>query len=133
MHSINDETFLFMNGFAGTSSVVDQVFLFITNPLMFIILASVSMWVFIIAPLTSHDSYERLNAFKKALFFLVCLFIVWSVVEFLKGFVSFPRPHEYLHGIRTLLVYGEYDSFPSLHAAFSFAIVTGKQIGRAHV
>ena len=45
MHSINVETFLFMNGFAGTSSIVDQVFLFITNPLMFIILASVSMWV----------------------------------------------------------------------------------------
>lgn len=124
MHSINTDIFFFINGYAGMSPLLDAVFLFITTPLTFLLIGGGVVWFVFIRPLVHRDPTVRLYALRDTLFFLVALFMVYAVVELLKGLVSYPRPHQFLHGIRTLIVYGDYDSFPSLHAALSFALAT---------
>lgn len=124
MHNINNELFLFFNGLIGSSSTIDTLFIFITNPLLFITLGSIGIWFVVVRPALQKDPRLRLSAIRDAGFFIFTFFVVFVLVQIIKTTISFPRPHEYFHGIRTLLVYGEYDSFPSLHASFSFALAT---------
>ncbi len=124
MHSINEQLFLAINAYAGTSSTLDSFFLFVTTPLMFIFAAGATVWVVMMRPLRARDPSVRLRALRDALFFVVTCLLVWGIVELIKGSVAFPRPHQYFYGVRTLLMYGDFDSFPSLHAAFSFALAS---------
>lgn len=122
MHNLNIQTFFFINGYAGQSVLLDKIFLFITNPLIFIMLGVTATWIIFIRPLYKKDPIERLSALRDALFFVISMAFVWFIVAMIKSVVAFPRPYQYLHGVKTLLVYGDFDSFPSLHAAFSFAL-----------
>lgn len=122
MHNSNAQLFLFITEYAGRSTTLDDFFLFVTTPLLFFIASVCTIYVVIVRPIYTKDPTARLRALKDALFFVALLALVWGVVEIIKASVAFPRPHQYFHGARTLLVYGDFDSFPSLHAAFSFAL-----------
>lgn len=122
MHNLNIQTFLFINGYAGKSILIDKIFLFITNPLIFIVLGLAALWIIIIRPLYKKDPVERLKTMRDALFFVTSMMLVWFVVSFIKSVVASPRPYQYFEGVKTLIIYGNFDSFPSLHAAFSFAL-----------
>lgn len=122
MHNNNAQLFLFITDYAGKSAALDDFFLFVTTPLIFFIASICTIYIVIVRPLYTKDPIVRLRAVKDALFFIANLLLVWGVVEIIKGAVAFPRPHQYFHGARTLLIYGDFDSFPSLHAAFSFAL-----------
>lgn len=124
MHNINEQLFLVISGYAGISATLDSFFLFVTTPLMFIIASIATVWAVMVRPLRAHDPEVRLRALRDAVFFVVSCLFVWAIVELIKGTVAFPRPHQYFYGVRTLLVYGDFDSFPSLHAAFSFALAS---------
>lgn len=122
MHNINIQTFFFITGYSGKYLLLDKIFLFVTNPLIFIVLGVSAIWIIFIRPIYKKDPRDRLAAMRDALFFLVSMFFVWFIVAMIKSVVAFPRPYQYFQGIKTLLVYGDFDSFPSLHAASSFAL-----------
>lgn len=122
MHNLNIQTFFFINGYAGKSILLDKIFLFITNPLIFIVIGMAVIWIIFIRPLYKEDPTQKILAFRDALFFVIAMAFVWLVVAMIKSVIAFPRPYQYFHGVKTLLVYGDFDSFPSLHAAFSFAL-----------
>ena len=124
MQDINTQLFFYVQHLAGVSPALDTFFLFITNPFIFIILGGFSIWIVFVRPFLSRDPSERLRALEEALFFVAVMSLIWFVVAIVKAMVVFPRPHQYFYGIRTLLLYGDFDSFPSLHAAFSFALAT---------
>ncbi len=124
MHNLNTFLFYSINKFAGASALLDQVFVFVTNPFTFIVLGTIGLWVVLFRPLTARDSWKRLVALKEALFFVTSTILVFGIVQAIKAGVSYPRPAQLLYGVKTLIVFGSYDSFPSLHAALSFMVAT---------
>lgn len=124
MHSINTTVFFLVQRFTGVFPWLDAVFLFITNPLVFIVFGGICIWVTLIRPYRTKDPILRLRFLKEALLFVGVISLVFFVTSLIKAVVVFPRPYQYFGTIQTLLTYGSYDSFPSLHAAFSFAVAT---------
>lgn len=122
MHNLNTTLFFAINNLSGHWPLLDRVFLFITNPLIFIVIGIAATWIIFIRPFYKKDPVDRLRAIRDELLFITVMGLVWFISALLKSVVAFPRPQQYFQGIRTLLVYGDFDSFPSLHAAFSFAL-----------
>lgn len=124
MHNINEQLFLFINGGAGYFHTLDYFFLFVTNVWVPLLVVGSFLYFFIILPVRKTDPLERLNAIKLAGLLLLSLALVLVVVQFIKVMVAFPRPAQLIENLQTLSVFGSYDSFPSAHAAFAFAVAS---------
>jgi len=116
--------FLMINHFAGNSVVLDGMFRFIANPLLIAILIFSIVFYGVILPFIAPTPKDRLLAIKRALLLATCFLCTQTVIEILKMVVAFPRPVQVLGTVHSLIVFGNYDSFPSAHTAFAFMVAT---------
>ncbi len=124
MHNLNEQLFLFINGGAQYYGALDYFFLFITNIYVPVVVISTLVWFFIVLPIKSKDPLARLSTFRHAGLLAISIMFVWVTTAFIKGMVAFPRPAQLLLDLQPLSTFGNYDSFPSAHTAFAFAIAT---------
>lgn len=122
MHNINEQLFLFINGAAGNYSFLDRLFLFITDPFVYILIALVLTWFFIISPFRIKDPLKRLKAFGGAGLLSISLAFTFFITQIIKTAVGYPRPFQVLQNVNSLSLHGNFDSFPSAHSAFVFCI-----------
>jgi undecaprenyl-diphosphatase len=123
MHNLNEQLFLFINGLAGQSHVLDIIFIFISDLLLKIVIC-LTLVYFAVAPFTFKDPVKRLHGFGRFWLLIFSLFIMRALVEAVKMVIAFPRPQQILHNVHALSTFGSFDSFPSAHTAFAFAIAT---------
>ncbi len=122
LNTMNEQLFLFIHGGAGYYHLLDAFFLFVTNIWVPLLVVGSLLYFFIALPFRRKNLMDRISAYKLAGLFTISLLFVWVIVEFIKGVVAFPRPAELLENLQTLSVFGSYDSFPSAHTAFAFAV-----------
>lgn len=122
MHNLNTQLFLFINNEAGKYAGLDRFFVFVTNFFVPAIVVLVIFWFLFIFPKKSSNPIAKLSAYKGTGLLSMSLLIVWALTDFIKGLVAFPRPIQTLNNINSLAVFGNYDSFPSLHTALAFAV-----------
>lgn len=124
MHNLNEQLFLFINGAVGQSDILDGFFVFITKFFVPAFIAVAVLWFFIVLPRKSKTREDISQSQKRGGTLVLSLGIVWPIVELIKGLVAFPRPTQLLQNVNSLVLYTSYDSFPSLHSAFAFAVAT---------
>ena len=124
INTFNQQLFLFINHAAGHFVVLDYFFLFVTRAVVPAIVCLSLYWFFVVLPRKLPEGKERLRRFGDGMVFVLSLGILWCIVEIIKGVVAFPRPQQLLTGVHVLSTFGSYDSFPSAHTAFAFAVAT---------
>jgi undecaprenyl-diphosphatase len=124
LKTLNTQLFLFLNRAAGESAFLDHFFVFVTDFFIPIMLLLTCIWFFIILPQKAKSPILKLSSYKDAMLLLLSLIILWPLVEFIKGLVAYPRPFQMLSGVHSLVIDGNFDSFPSLHTAFAFLIAS---------
>lgn len=124
INSLNEKIFFLINHAVGVYPLLDGFFLFVTNFVVESLIVLSVFWFFIVLPRGASNFKEKLLLYKQAFVFILVLLSTWTITEFIKGSVSFARPFQILEGVKSLSIHGSYDSFPSLHTAFSFAIAT---------
>lgn len=124
MHNINEKLFFIINGLVGKSNFLDGFFVFVTHffvPATFIISV---IWFFFIIPKKSNSIKNKILLYKEGLLFLFSVGLVALITEIIKRTVAFPRPVQILSGVQSLVIDGNFDSFPSMHSALAFAVAT---------
>jgi undecaprenyl-diphosphatase len=124
INTFNQQLFFFINRAAGHWPLLDHFFLFVTNVFVSVLVVGAIVWFFVILPRKTSSGMERLRRYGDAGLLLLSLGLVWCITEVIKGAVAFPRPQQLLTGVHILSTFGSYDSFPSAHTAFAFAIAT---------
>ncbi len=124
MHNINEQLFFFVNSFAYHYGGLDGFFVFVTKAFVPFLIILAIFWFFIFLPRSTKSIKNKLADYSDGLLFLFCIALVAIVVQLIKANVPFPRPSQILNGVNSLSTYGNYDSFPSMHSALSFAIAT---------
>jgi undecaprenyl-diphosphatase len=124
LKTINEQLFLFLNRAAGESAFLDRFFVFVTDFFIPIMLVLTCIWFFIILPKKAKSEVLKLSSYKDAMLLIFSLIILWPLVEFIKGLVAYPRPFQMLTGVHSLVIDGNFDSFPSLHTAFAFLVAS---------
>lgn len=124
MHNFNEQLFLFINGSAGQSHMLDVFFVFISRVVVPLLLITSVLWFVFVLPIKKKEAKERLAAIARAGVLLLSLALVWFVVESIKGGVALPRPAQIIDGLKPLSPFGNNDSFPSAHTAFAFCVAT---------
>lgn len=122
MHNINEQVFFFINNAALQWAPLDHFFLFVTKVFVPALAGFALIWFFVILPQRASSGVARLRRYGDASLLLLSLGLVWCVTEVIKAGMSFPRPQQLLSGVHVLSTFGNYDSFPSAHTAFAFAI-----------
>lgn len=124
MHNLNQQLFFTVNNLANKSIFFDNFFIFLTNTGFKIILIAVVFYLFFILPLKKNNSLEKLKLWGQATLITISTFVTWGVVWVIKVMISAPRPFEVLSGTKLLVEETVKTSFPSNHAAISFALAT---------
>ncbi len=122
LNTLNQKLFFFINHGALQSPVLDGFMIFVSKFFVQALALLVFGWLVFLAVKSKKDSSLFLKKIGDILIFFIALSFVWAITELIKGLVSLPRPYQALGNIKNLLVFGDNDSFPSLHTSFSFAL-----------
>ncbi len=122
LNTLNQKLFFFINHGALQSPMLDGFMIFVSKFFVQTLMLLVLSWLVFLAIKSKKDSSLFLKKMGDILLFFITLSFVWAITELIKGLISLPRPHQSLFGVKTLIVHGENDSFPSLHTSFSFAL-----------
>ena len=115
---MNQELFLFLNGLAGHSLLFDTAVIFSAINLPEIIFISVGLYLF------WHWYRHDRGILARIAPLLATALLAWILGQALKYLIGSPRPFLVLDDIPLLFTQGGYDSFPSGHATFFFALGT---------
>lgn len=110
---LDEAIFFRLNGLAGQSNFLDWLIIFLADYLG---------WV-IIAVLVFYLAYKK--NFRTGFEIFGASIAAWIVAQIIKLLYHSPRPFLVLENANQLLVHGGFDSFPSGHAAFFFALAAG--------
>ncbi len=122
LNLLNEKIFLFVSGLSGQSPWLDGFMLFVTKFFVQALIVLIFCYLVFLAFKARFDNKLFLKKLGDIFIFLLCLSFVWAITELIKGLVSHPRPSQFFSDMKTLLVLGPNDSFPSLHTSFSFAL-----------
>ncbi len=118
--NLNQDIFIFINSIAFKYAWLDKLLVFLANDFG-IILCFIALIFFMLHRDTDVSEYAFSRIKRKLKEFIVITSSVvgsWVLVSILKIVFSVPRPVEALEGVRSLIIYGTNDSFPSGHATF---------------
>lgn len=111
------------NSWTGVSSFFDWVIVFLATYLLYVVIAALLLFA-ALTFLSRFREYRRKNL-ELVIFAFVSAFIArFGVTELIRFFYNRPRPFEALDGVRQLVDHVGGGSFPSGHAAFTFALAT---------
>jgi undecaprenyl-diphosphatase len=113
---MHEALFLFLNGFSGKSSSVDAIVLFGAVYLIFLLLLSLCVYLFL--ELKKGNLAFTLIFFRT--FFIGA--IAWGIARVVKVFFENPRPFLIFEDITPLFIHGSTDAFPSGHTTFVAAL-----------
>ncbi len=117
---LNQSIFLFIHDFAGKSFLLDQVGIFLAGTLPMILLG-ILLFIYI---KQGHHYQERRMIFLSVLSGGFAYFILKTLIVLM---YPYPRPYMFFSGIDPLITQSlaeGYQSFPSAHTMFFFAIST---------
>jgi undecaprenyl-diphosphatase len=131
MTSLNETFFSFLHALAGESLMFDMLVVFSAQFLVlwmvFAVLAVIAVFVYVeeFRDETQRRTERRWARFARHAFFsLFAGVAAWAFAETIKYLSPSPRPFIELSTITPLFTHGALDSFPSGHAAFSFALAS---------
>lgn len=120
----NIQLFHYINNLAGLSPASDNFFIGISSYLFYVVIGFVFLHIFY-GILKTKNSHKKIHYFKEGALIILSISFVAVVCFFLKYYVSIPRPFIALPGVKSLLPYGNHDSFPSMHSALAMTIALG--------
>lgn len=124
MHTLNLTLFYFFNGIVGQYPALDAFMFFLTTYLSYVVTIFVGLYVCFYLPIRRSEPIDRLRSMAQGGEVLVASCATWFVVQVIKVLVAHPRPFLVLTNVN-LLVPGQMGySFPSAHAAMTFAVAT---------
>ena len=123
--NINISLFYFFYNLAGKSYIADAIAVAFSTYFFYVLLAAALVvpgiiFFYHLVFCKNHDI--RFKIFTIWFQYVLTFLFSWVVVAVLKTIVAFPRPFELFQNLHALLPTGTYDSFPSLHTAFAFAL-----------
>lgn len=122
MHNINILFLTFINNFAGQSTLLDDVFVFITGYLAYGVVILVFLYFFIQEIRVKKTIPAVLHHMSTFFYMSVSFLTTWIIVEIIKTVVAQPRPFQVIHTLTVLLPFGSLDSFPSAHTALTTSL-----------
>jgi len=112
---INTQLFNFFHTFSGQSVFLDRLFFFGAEYLIYFLIAEVAIFLLL----------RRDRLFEKLIVIVGGVILAWGASQTINIFFPVARPFIELLDIQPLFVHGGYDSFPSGHVTFAFALATG--------
>lgn len=112
---MNESLFLFLNNFAGKSALLDAGIIFLAKYFIFILSFGALIFVF----------KNKENIFQKSLVIFGSVALAWLISQGINELYPIARPFIAFPDIVPLFTHGDYDSFPSGHATFTFALAAG--------
>ena len=113
---MNTTLFLFLHSFAHRSATFDAFVVFVADYLAFI-------FFFILLAYEGWQWMKGKRARARTLLRAIGVAgLAWLIAELVKGLVASPRPFLAIESIEPLIRHGGYDSFPSGHVTFFFAL-----------
>ncbi|MBI2047758.1 MAG: phosphatase PAP2 family protein [Parcubacteria group bacterium] len=113
---INEQIFLFLNNFAEQSEILDVIVVFFSEYLIFFLIAGALFFIF----------KSKENRYQKLILILGGAVLAWIISQGINVLYPVARPFVELSNINLLFEHGSgYDSFPSGHATFAFALAAG--------
>lgn len=109
---MNELIFLFLNNFAGQSEILDATVVFFAQYLIFFLIAGALFFIF----------KSKENRYQKLIFILGGAVFAWFISQGINILYPVARPFLEFPNINLLFEHGSYDSFPSGHATFAFAL-----------
>ncbi|MDP3734918.1 MAG: phosphatase PAP2 family protein [bacterium] len=113
---MNTALFLLLHSFADRSAALDAFIVFVADYLAFIFFFA----------LLAYEGWQwmkgRRARARELLRAIGIAGLAWIIAEAVKFFVASPRPFLVIEGIAPLIRHGGYDSFPSGHVTFFFAL-----------
>ncbi len=120
---INSEIFFILYGLAHKSALFDKIAVFITDPLVYIMVVIISIY-FLFEIKDLHRKIDFNFILEKIKIFIpifVSGVLSWGIGDLLKSIFNIDRPFVVFTEIQTLVPESGF-SFPSLHATFITAI-----------
>ena len=111
---MNQSLFYYLNNFAGKSEWLDSLIIFSAEYLGWALFVALILWSLVFIKGKSRTKFLTLTLTFSA--------IAYVVARIIKTLYSAPRPFLELSEMTQLIVHGGYDSFPSGHATFFFAV-----------
>jgi undecaprenyl-diphosphatase len=115
---MNQTIFVFLNSFVGRSLIFDTIIVFFAEYLVFALFFT----------LLAYEGWRWFRGEKgsarRLLWSMMIAGGVWLIVQIIKRLIYSPRPFLVLEDAMVLIRHGGYDSFPSGHTAFFFALGT---------
>ncbi len=128
MSALDQSLFTILNSWAFVSPALDAIIVFFSVFLVDWMVAGVAAFI-LITYIPQYRDLRRKNIFLVGVALISALFARYIVTELIRFFYSRPRPFEALGEVQQLIFREGGGSFPSGHAAFSFAIaaVVGRE------
>jgi undecaprenyl-diphosphatase len=108
--------FFVLHSLIGFSPIIDAAVIFAADYLAFLLFFA----------LVGYESWQwvvgRRSRARALLGAIGIAGFAWLVAEAVKFFIARPRPFLVIDGLRPLIQHGGYDSFPSGHVTFFFAL-----------
>lgn len=123
LQNIDTQLFLWLNSWVGALPFFDWAIVFRATYLWYVVMVAVASFV-------AATVFQRFRQYRKQnteLFLYVfasALVARFGIAELIRFFYNRPRPFEVLEGVRRLVDHSGGGSFPSGHAALSFAVAT---------
>ncbi len=112
---MNESLFFYLNNFAGQSTIADTVIIFFSQYLIYILIAGAAVFLCMVK--------ER--RFEKLIVIFGGAALAWIISQGINALFPVARPFLIFPDAHLLFSHGGYDSFPSGHAAISFALALG--------
>ncbi len=99
----------------------DHFFLALSYWFFYLVLGAVFVRIFWKIAI-AKSFIEKKKLFIEGLVLIFSVLLTWIIVTLIKALVAAPRPFEIVDGVRTLVLHGGGDSFPSGHTAIAASI-----------
>lgn len=124
---MNELIFRAFNAFVFRSGAIDSVISFAAERLPLLAFLALLFWA-AMEIWKADTSVTRGKMWKQWAFVFTASFIAWVFAEIIKGWMQSPRPFLVLDDAKLLFPHGDYDSFPSAHAAIFSALATAASL-----
>jgi undecaprenyl-diphosphatase len=119
--NLQSNLFAHIAAFGSKTPWADPFFLALSYWFFYLVLAAVFVRIFW-KIIHARSFVEKKKFFVEGLVLIFSVLLTWIIVTLIKVLVAAPRPFEVIDGVRTLVIHGGGDSFPSGHTAIAAAI-----------
>lgn len=123
VYTLDREIFQWFNSWAGINPFFDWAIVFRATYLWYLVMAAVVLFV-VITFFPRWRGYRKRHTKLLIFAFVSAVMARFVITELIRFFYNRPRPFEAIEGVYQLVDHAAGKSFPSGHAALSFAVAT---------